>query len=102
MRILPELNDVSPNPAENIYMRTPLPPVGYEEVVKMLQEPNNVNANTVSAMDGQTPLSWAARNGDEGVVRLLLERNDIDPNIADAQSGRTPLSLAAENGREGL
>jgi hypothetical protein len=46
---------------------------------------------------GQTPLSWAARNGHEEVVELLLEKG------AELESyGRTPLSWAAWNGHEAV
>src|SRR5205807_2414027 len=51
--------------------------------------------------DGQTPLLFAASEGDEGVVKLLLERADVSPNSPDVD-GRTPLSLAASEGHEGI
>ncbi|KAK5635619.1 hypothetical protein RRF57_011331 [Xylaria bambusicola] len=47
---------------------------------------------------GQTPLSWAARNGHEEIVQLLVEKG------ADIESkdsiGRTPLLWAAEEGHQ--
>ena len=47
---------------------------------------------------GQTPLSWAARNGHEAVVVLLLEKvTDVD---SKDNYGRTPLSWALENDHE--
>ena len=48
---------------------------------------------------GRTPLSWAARYGNDGTVRLLLEREDVSPDRPD-NDGQTPLSLAARNGHD--
>ncbi|OJI81192.1 hypothetical protein ASPTUDRAFT_58499 [Aspergillus tubingensis CBS 134.48] len=51
-------------------------------------------------LNGQTPLSLAAENGQEGIVHMLLERGAlIETMNSDSQ---TPLSLAAENGQEGI
>ena len=50
---------------------------------------------------GQTPFSWAAREGHETVVRLLIERDDVDINSRD-DLGRTPLSWAVRNGHEAI
>ncbi|KFZ20700.1 hypothetical protein V502_03054, partial [Pseudogymnoascus sp. VKM F-4520 (FW-2644)] len=50
---------------------------------------------------GRTPLSWAARNGNEAVAKLLLE-NGAEVDTKDATSGRTPLSFAAEEGHEAV
>ena len=49
---------------------------------------------------GQTPLSWAARDGHEAIVKLLLEKGaDIK---AKDNNGQTPLSWAAEKGHEAV
>ena len=50
---------------------------------------------------GNTPLSWAARNGHDGAVKLLLERGGVDPERPNNQN-ITPLSWAAEYGHEGV
>ncbi|KAJ5935976.1 hypothetical protein N7454_005274 [Penicillium verhagenii] len=47
---------------------------------------------------GQTPLSWAAKNGHKEVVRLLLEKGaELESND---DSRRTPLLWAARNGHK--
>lgn len=43
-----------------------------------------------------TPLSWAARSGQEAVVNLLLATAGVDPDSKDRKL-RTPLSWAAQN-----
>ena len=50
---------------------------------------------------GETPISWAARNGQDGVVQLLLEQEDAIPDRPD-YGGQTPLSWAAVNGHDGV
>ncbi|KAI9754904.1 MAG: hypothetical protein M4579_004504, partial [Chaenotheca gracillima] len=51
--------------------------------------------------EGQTPLSWAAKQGAEAIVRQLVGRADVDVNSKDVL-GMTPLSWAAENGHEAV
>jgi ankyrin repeat protein len=50
---------------------------------------------------GQTPLSWAARNGHETIVKLLFKTGKIDVDSKNG-SGQTPLSRAAEKGHEAV
>ena len=51
---------------------------------------------------GQTPLSWAARNGHEAVVKLLLATEKVNLDSKDSKYGQTPLSWAAKNGQEAV
>jgi len=48
---------------------------------------------------GQTPLSWASRNGHDGIVKLLLEGKGVSPDGPDNR-GQTPLSWAARSGHD--
>jgi hypothetical protein len=50
---------------------------------------------------GQTPLAWAAKDGNETVVKLLLDMSMVEVDSKD-MFGRTPLSWAAEQGHEGV
>ena len=75
---------------------------GYEEVVKILLEREDINPDQADTKYGQTPLSWAAENGHERVVKMLLERGDVNPGHADTLYGRTPLGWAAEYGQAGV
>ncbi|KAK4167354.1 ankyrin repeat-containing domain protein [Cladorrhinum sp. PSN259] len=49
---------------------------------------------------GQTPLSWAVKDGHEAVVRLLLKAG-ADTEVQD-KNRRTPLSWAAQDGHEAV
>ena len=62
---------------------------------------NNLDANLKDAMSGQTPLSWAAKNGHEAVVKLLLDTGKVAADSKDT-SDKTPLSQAAKNGHEAV
>jgi len=71
---------------------------GYEVIVKVLLDQENVNPNKADSFYGRTPLSWAAMNGHEGVVRMLLGREDINPDQPGTDHGRTPLWWAVVEG----
>ena len=71
---------------------------GYEEVVKILLEREDVNPDQADTGDGRTPLLWAAMYGHEGVVKTLLDQKDVNPNQADTKYGRTPFWWAVQNG----
>jgi ankyrin repeat protein len=66
---------------------------GHEMVTRFLVE-RGANLETTDTEYGQTPLSWAARNGHDKVVRLLLGAN---LETTDTKYGQTPLSWAARN-----
>ncbi|RYP77952.1 hypothetical protein DL771_000811 [Monosporascus sp. 5C6A] len=87
---------------------------GHEAVVKQLLDTGkadiNLKDNDVKQLlstgkadtnskdnDGQTPLLWAARNGNEAVVKQLLATGKADINLKD-NCGVTPLLWAAING----
>ncbi|KAM0247491.1 hypothetical protein ACHAQJ_009830 [Trichoderma viride] len=70
-------------------------------VVKLLLTIGQAKAD-LKDENGQTPLSWAARNGHEAVVKLLLLTiGQAKVDVID-KDGQTPLSLAAENGHEAV
>ena len=73
---------------------------GIIEIVTALIERGGTDINESDCM-GFTPLTHAARQGNEGVVRLLLTRDDINPDKPD-NDGRTPLWWASINGHEGV
>jgi len=68
-------------------------------MIKLLLE----RGASVESMDnsGQTPLSFAAKNGREAVVRLLLATGRVEVDAKD-KSGQTPLSRAVEKGHEAV
>ena len=74
---------------------------GYQGIVKILLEREDINPDQADTRYGRTPLWWAARYRHEGVVRILLGREDVNPNQG-ATGGQTPLSRAAEKGNEGV
>jgi len=49
----------------------------------MLLDRRDVNPDQADTAYGQTPLSWAARNGHSEVVKILLERKDVNPDKGD-------------------
>ncbi|RYP66703.1 hypothetical protein DL771_007636 [Monosporascus sp. 5C6A] len=61
---------------------------------------SNIGADSKDSY-GQTPLSLAARRGQEALVRLLVERDDVDADSKD-RYGRTPLLWAAREGYEAV
>lgn len=73
--------------------------LGHEVLVQLLIVRDDVDINI--KVSGQTPLSWAAREGHEAAVKLLLERS-AEMETKDNNYGQTPLSLAAEKGHEAV
>jgi len=73
---------------------------GLVEVARALVMIDGVDINSIDET-GTTPLSWAARKGQEAVVKLLLERKDVNPDRPD-NGGQTPISWAAENAHEAV
>ncbi|EFX03641.1 ankyrin repeat protein [Grosmannia clavigera kw1407] len=61
---------------------------------------SSADVETKDTEYGQTPLSWAAKNGHEAVVQRLLEHG-ADVKTKD-NKGRTPLSWVALHGREAV
>ena len=56
---------------------------GYQEVVKMLLEQEDVDPNWPGATYGPTPLSWAAEGGHEEIVKMLLAQEGVHPDQPD-------------------
>jgi hypothetical protein len=66
-------------------------------MIRLLLERADVEINWKDTKYGQTPLSWATRNGHEAVVELLLAKNGVDSDSKDSHR-LTPLSWAARAG----
>ena len=75
---------------------------GFEEIVKILLEQEDIDPNQAGTSISDRPLSLAAQKGHEGIVKMLLERDDANLNHPDAECGRTALRRAAEGGHEGV
>ena len=73
---------------------------GIDEVIATWIEMESYNINQRDFI-GFTPLSWAARQGNQGAVALLLTRDDIGPDEPD-NYGATPPRGASYNGHEGV
>ena len=73
---------------------------GIHELVAALMNARSYEINQGDC-GGNTPLSWAARNGHDGAVKLLLGREDVDPSRPDSEDS-TPLLWAARNGHGGV
>ena len=69
--------------------------LGIEEMIASVMEMRIWGVNAADCT-GNTPLTWAARRGQEEIVNVLLERKEVNPDRADSKYGRTPLSWAAE------
>ena len=84
-------------------MTMPVPRVGeavrkrqQPEVERLVQEPLcDVNCRD---KEHNTPLHWAAVQGDVPILRLLLGRRDLDVNRQTKQKAFSPLHLAARHG----
>ena len=126
VKLLLQQKHTRPNAPDTRYGRTALSWAagsGNEGVIRQFLSPPFVNPGTIGRRwgetlqvmglpagrkyvkpnkpddSGQTPLWWAAGDGNGGAVRLLLEQGDVTPNSPD-NYGRTPLSRAAENGHD--
>jgi len=73
---------------------------GIDEIAAKLVGAEGCDINQIDCT-GNTPLLWAARNGNQGVVEILLGRDGVNPDTPNAY-GQTPLCCASENGHEGL
>ena len=73
---------------------------GHSDVVAMILQRKDTEADTAGTEYGMTPLWLAAKYGHEGVVKLLLERGDVNPNTTDTEYGWAPLLWAMESGNE--
>ena len=56
-------------------------------MVKLLLKTGKVEVDLEDKGSGQTPLSWAAENGNEVVVKLLLETGKVEVNLKDNEYG---------------
>jgi hypothetical protein len=74
---------------------------GYDIVVNVLLEKDNIDPNLKDTQSGRAPLSWAAENGHDTIVKRLLETGKIEVDSKD-KNGQTPLSWAAKNGHEAI
>ena len=72
---------------------------GIEEVVAALLEMRSCDIDEEDSF-GNTPLFWAARNGNDGVVKILLEQG-VHPDKSN-NAFQTPLSMASYQGYEGV
>src|SRR5205814_655692 len=82
--------------SKDSYGRTPLWWAKYnqhEAVVRLLHKCEGVDANPKGAECGQTPLRWAACNGNDPVSWMLLERDTATPS---------PRTMARDNGQEAV
>ncbi|EXK24731.1 hypothetical protein FOMG_18558 [Fusarium oxysporum f. sp. melonis 26406] len=68
---------------------------GYHDMAKLLLDTGKIDPSVKDAR-GNTPLHWAARNGDVALANLLLETGKVDLS-QKAVDGRTPLSRAFQN-----
>ena len=66
--------------------------------MKLLLDTGRVEVDSKDMYD-QTPLSWAAENGQEATVKLLLNTGNFEVDSKDID-GWTPLLLAARKGQE--
>ncbi|KAL5089613.1 hypothetical protein Trisim1_005306 [Trichoderma cf. simile WF8] len=66
----------------------------------LLDDTHKYNPNCCDS-DGQSPLLWATRNGQENVIKLMLDANGA-LEVRDREQGATPLIWAARNGHENI
>ncbi|KAJ6780196.1 hypothetical protein PWT90_04456 [Aphanocladium album] len=72
---------------------------GIEKAIEALLR-KNFNVESKDSK-GQTPLTWAVRNGQDNAVKLLLKMGKANANCTDIV-GWTPLLWAADNGYDAI
>lgn len=72
---------------------------GYDDLVELLLDTEDINVNLPQGSYGLTPLLRAVIAGRENTVGLLLDDRRVDVNLKN-QFGRTPLLRAVEEGQE--
>ena len=73
---------------------------GYEKVVKLLLERNDVDPNSWDVYQ-RSPVSYAVEEGHEKIAEVLLKRNDVEADSKDNEN-KSPLLWAAGIGHKAV